>query len=506
MLYSRGLKRLITSLNKNKGYLSVGVRCSSVDYTYKNYNVPRRDNLKKVEESDINYFKSFLGDRVVTDVDELEVHNRDWLNLVRGMSPVMLKPKTTQEVSQIMKYCNENSLGVCPQGGNTGLVGGSVPVFDEVILSLNLLNKIHEIDATSGTVECGAGVILENLDKELEKHDLMVPLDLGAKGSCHIGGNVATNAGGIRYLRYGSLHGNVLGVEAVLPDGTILDCLSTLKKDNTGYDLKQLFIGSEGTLGIITGLSLMAPPRPLATNVAFLGVESYEAVKEAYVKAKGCLAEILSAFEFLDNHAMSTVKENLGYSNPISEHPFYVLVETSGSNDGHDAEKLDHFLEVVMETGIAVDGTVANEVGKMQDIWKMREHIAEALLHDGDGCFKYDISLPVDVMYDIVSLLREKYSHCTNRIVGYGHFGDGNLHLNVVAPTYDKELMYELEPIIFGFTSKHNGSISAEHGIGFKKTKHMHYSRSPEAIEVMKKLKNLFDPKGILNPYKMLPS
>lgn len=480
-------------------------RQSSVDYTYKNYNVTRRDDLSKVTEKDIEHFKTFLGERVVTDPDELEPHNRDWLSLVKGMSPVMLKPKTTEEVSQILKYCYENSLGVCPQGGNTGLVGGSVPVFDEVILSLNLMNKIYEINATSGTVECGAGVILEELDNKLEEHGLMVPLDLGAKGSCHIGGNVSTNAGGIRYLRYGSLHGSVLGVEAVLPDGTILDCLSTLKKDNTGYDLKQLFIGSEGTLGIITAVSLQTPQRPIATNVAFLGVESYESVKEAFIKARSNLSEILSAFEFMDNHAMAAVLENLGYTNPIGEHPFYVLVETSGSNDIHDAEKLDNFLETVMETGVVVDGTVTNEVSKMKDIWKLREHIAEALLHDGDGCFKYDISLPVDVMYEIVDMMREQYSDKTNRIVGYGHFGDGNLHLNVVAPTYDKKLMNEIEPIIFGFTSQHNGSISAEHGIGFKKTKHMHYSRSPEAIETMRKLKNVFDPKGILNPYKMIP-
>lgn len=500
---SRKLQSLLG--NAYKGLISTPRRCVNVDYTYKNYNVERREDLAKVTDEDIIYFQQLLPNRVVTDPDELCNSNKDWLNLVRGMSRVMLKPKTTAEVSQIMKYCNEKSIPVCPQGGNTGLVGGSVPVFDEVILSLSLMNKIVEIDSTAGTVECQSGVILEALDNELAEHGLMVPLDLGAKGSCHIGGNVSTNAGGIRYLRYGSMHANVLGIEAVLADGTILDCLSTLKKDNTGYDLKQLFIGSEGTLGIVTSVSLLTPQRPATRNVAFLGVNSYEDVKKAFIKARVKLSEILSAFEFMDNECMNSVCNNLSYRNPIGTHPFYVLLETSGSNNAHDAEKLDDFLENVMETEVAVDGTVATEESKMREIWKLREHIAESLLHDGDGCFKYDISLPVDAMYEIVDVMREKFGHKTNRIVGYGHFGDGNLHLNVVAPTYDKDLMHEIEPIIFGYTKEHQGSISAEHGVGFKKKQHMHYSRQPESIEMMRRLKDVFDPKGILNPYKMIP-
>jgi len=271
--------------------------------------------------------------------------------------------------------------------------------------------------------------------------------------------------------------------------------------------LKQLFIGSEGTLGIITSLSIAAPSRPKSVNLSFLGVESYDGVKAAYLKAKSMLGEILSAFEFLDNECMKTVNHNLNYKNPIvTQYPFYVLVETSGSNSDHDEEKLNKYLETLMEEEIAIDGTVASEPSKMKDIWKVREGIASALLKDGDGGFKYDISLPVDAMYHITDIMRDRFGHRVNRVVGYGHFGDGNLHLNLVAQTYDKDFLHEIEPIIFQYTAEHGGSISAEHGVGFKKADHIHYSRTPEAIELMKKIKLMMDPKGILNPYKMLPS
>ncbi|XP_065653303.1 D-2-hydroxyglutarate dehydrogenase, mitochondrial-like isoform X1 [Hydra vulgaris] len=477
----------------------------SCDYTWKNYNVTRREDFSKVSNDDISYFEDLLPNRVIIDENELEMYNTDWLKLVRGMSKVLLRPKTTEEVSNIVKYCNQRTLALCPQGGNTGLVGGSVPVFDEIILSFSLMNQVNSIDPVSGTVVCQSGIVLEKLDNYLYEHGLMVPLDLGAKGSCFIGGNVSTNAGGLRFLRYGSLHSSVLGVEAVLADGTILDCLSTLKKDNTGYDLKQLFIGSEGTLGLVTGVSLACPPRPKSVNLALLGINSFEEIQNVYLAAKSMLGEILSAFEFFDQSCALSVHENLKLRIPIPEFPFYVLVETSGSNFEHDTEKLNTFLDYIMDKKIVLDGTLATEPSKIKELWEIRENIAVALLLDGDGCFKYDISLPVNSLYNIVNILKEKFSNRTKRIVGYGHFGDGNLHLNVVAPTYDKELLSQIEPIIFEYTALHKGSISAEHGIGFKKSKHMHYSRSNGAITLMRNLKNLMDPKGILNPYKVIP-
>lgn len=250
--------------------------------------VQRNASFKTLEESDLEFFRSVLKDEnyLITNEADLDFFNEDWMRKYKGQSKLVLKPKTTEQVSQILKYCNEQKLAVVPQGGNTGLVGGSNPIFDEIILSVSNLNKIRSFDNVSGILKCDAGVILENADNFLAENGYIFPLDLGAKGSCHVGGVCATNAGGLRLLRYGSLHGTVLGLEAVLPDGTIYNSMDALRKDNTGYDLKQLFIGSEGTIGIITGVSILCPSRPTATNVAFLAVSSYEAVQKVFVGAR----------------------------------------------------------------------------------------------------------------------------------------------------------------------------------------------------------------------------
>lgn len=252
-----------------------------------------------------------------------------------------LFPNSTEEVSRILRYCNQRQLAIVPQGGNTGVSGGAVPVFDEVVLNMSRMNKIRGFDSISGVAVVDGGVILENLDQFLKPKGYTVPLDLGAKGSCHIGGNVSTNAGGVRLMRFGNLHGNVLGMEVVLPDGTILDNLSTLRKDNTGYDLKQLFIGAEGTLGVVTGVSLLTPRRPKTVNVTMLGLSSFDDIIKAFVMAKDDLSEILSAFEFWDHDSVGIVKKyamsDADY--PIDgAHPFYVLLETQGSKQEHDQE------------------------------------------------------------------------------------------------------------------------------------------------------------------------
>ncbi len=273
--------------------------------------------------------------------DELDAYNNDWMNKYHGSSHLVIKPKTTEEVSKVMKYCHSKNIAVVPQGGNTGLVGGSVPVFDEVIINLSNMNNVRSFDAVAGTLVCDAGCVLEVLDNHIAEKGYMMPLDLGAKGSCHIGGNVATNAGGLRFLRYGSLHGNVLGLEVVLADGTVLDGLSTLRKDNTGFDLKQLFIGSEGTIGLITGVSIVTPRRPEAMNVAVFALASYEDVQKTFVTTKQHCGEILSAFEFMDQDAFDLVQTHATrqVKDPFQErHPFYVLIETSGSKKDHDDE------------------------------------------------------------------------------------------------------------------------------------------------------------------------
>ncbi|PNF27572.1 D-2-hydroxyglutarate dehydrogenase, mitochondrial, partial [Cryptotermes secundus] len=359
--------------------------CSSdVELTSVRYPGVQRGSYSQLSDKHVQHFKSILPkERVITDEDDIAAHNVDWLGMVRGASQIVLKPKTTEEVSAILKYCNAENLAVCPQGGNTGLVGGSVPVFDEVVISTSLMNNIISLDELSGVLVCQAGCILENLDSYLSERGLMMPLDLGAKGTCQIGGNVSTNAGGIRLIRYGSLQGSVLGIEAVMADGEVIDCLSSLKKDNTGYHLKHLFIGSEGTLGIVTKVAIQCPPSPKAVNVAFLGLDTFDDVLRTFKEARSGLGEILSSCEMMDMLALDAATTNLNLQRPIGEFPFYMLIETSGSNGTHDEEKLTSFLEGLMGSGIIHDGTVASEPSRIKSIWQLRELLPASLTSEG---------------------------------------------------------------------------------------------------------------------------
>ncbi|KAI5645202.1 FAD binding domain-containing protein [Phthorimaea operculella] len=497
---------LVRCITKPK-LLTTPLRCASQalpQLSSEKYNVKRKD-FGKVETKDVDYFKTVLSEeQVLTDESDVLPFNIDWIKNCRGQSRVVLKPKSTEEVSQILAYCNERRLAVCPQGGNTGLVGGSVPVFDEIVVSFMRMNKIISLDEISGALVCESGCILENLDNYVRDRNLIMPLDLGAKGTCHVGGNVSTNAGGLRLLRYGNLHGSLLGVEAVKADGTVIDCLRTLKKDNTGYHLKHLFVGSEGTLGVVTKVAIHCPVLPKAVTVGFFGVKNFDNVLNLYKSAKSSLGEILSAFEMADYDAISSTAKNLNLPNPIADYPFYVLVETHGSDEGHDAEKLNRFLSKEMDSGLILDGTVTSEPNKMQTIWNLRESIAGAGLLDG-YIFKYDVSIPILKYYNLVPMLRKRLGSKATKVYGYGHIGDGNIHINVTVPSYNKEVASLLEPFIFEEVSKLKGSISAEHGIGFRKPHYIHYSKDPSALHLMRELKTLMDPNGILNPYKVLP-
>ncbi|XP_015576266.1 D-2-hydroxyglutarate dehydrogenase, mitochondrial [Ricinus communis] len=468
--------------------------------------IQRNPSFATLNCDDIAYFKGILGEKnVIEDEDRLESANTDWMHKYKGSSKLLLLPTTTQEVSQILKYCNSRRLAVVPQGGNTGLVGGSVPVFDEVIINLSSMNNIVAFDEVSGILVCEAGCILENLITFLDNKGFIMPLDLGAKGSCQIGGNVSTNAGGLRLVRYGSLHGTVLGIEAVLANGNVLDMLGTLRKDNTGYDLKHLFIGSEGSLGIITKLSILTPPKLSSVNIAFLACKDYLSCQKLLLEAKRKLGEILSAFEFLDSEAMGLVLNHLeGVRNPFPPmHNFYVLIETTGSDESYDKEKLEAFLLHSMESGLISDGVLAQDINQASSFWRIREGIPEALMRAGP-VYKYDLSLPVEHMYNLVEETRERLAQKA-KVVGYGHLGDGNLHLNISAPQYDDLILAQIEPYVYEWTSKHRGSISAEHGLGLMKANEIFYSKSHETVQVMASIKKLLDPKGILNPYKVLP-
>ncbi|KAI5959580.1 AIP2 [Candida pseudojiufengensis] len=507
-------------VNPTVSQISKYSTAKSVPYTADTYasKVSRDPKYKQIENKDLEYFSSVIPEQsiIFNNENDLLFYNEDWMRKYKGQSKLVLKPKTTEQVSQILKYCNDNNLAVVPQGGNTGLVGGSIPIFDEIIISLSSMNSIRSFDPVSGILKCDAGVILENADQYLRDEGYIFPLDLGAKGSCQIGGNVACNAGGLRLLRYGSLHGSVLGLEVVLPDGQIYNSMHSLRKDNTGYDLKQLFIGSEGTLGIITGVSILCPSRPQASNVAFLAVKDYETVQKVFVESRKELSEILSAFEFMDLKSQQLTAKHLGLEHPIEsgEYPFYILIETSGSNKDHDDEKLETFLGNAMENGLVEDGIIAQDESQIQSLWSWRESIPEASTMNG-GVYKYDVSIPLKDLYGLVEDVNTKLAEANIvdfedgskpvvSAIGYGHIGDGNLHLNVCVREYSPEIEKVLEPFVYEWISSKNGSISAEHGLGFQKKNYIGYSKNDQEIQMMKQIKNHYDPNGIMNPYKYI--
>nr|XP_054923220.1 D-2-hydroxyglutarate dehydrogenase, mitochondrial-like isoform X2 [Dermacentor andersoni] len=462
-----------------------------------------------LNDADVATFERLLGpSAVLTDPADTEAFNVDWLRTCHGSGAAVLLPSSTEEVSAVLSHCHGRRLAICPQGGNTGLVGGSVPVFDELVLSTARMAKVNTIDPLSGAVSCEAGCVLEALDTQVgEEAMLAVPLDLGAKGSCQIGGNVATNAGGLRLLRYGPLHGSVLGLEAVLADGTVLDTMQTLRKDNTGLDLKQLFIGSEGILGIITRIAIQCVPRPSSVCVAFLGCPSFKATLQTFHMARRQLPEFLSSFEVMDAESMRCVRDNLRLRMPLEgEHPFYLLIEVAGSNDNTVEESLLQFVDSCMGHSHVSDGTMAKDSARVKELWRLRESIGEALRHDG-YVYKYDISVPLASYMDAVALVREKVRDTSAiRVCGFGHMGDSNLHLNVTAAGWDEALLTRIEPFVYEWTASVRGSISAEHGIGLHKKRHLHLCKTPAALGAMHSLKRTFDPLGILNPYKMLPT
>ncbi|EGO19810.1 hypothetical protein SERLADRAFT_358276 [Serpula lacrymans var. lacrymans S7.9] len=435
-----------------------------------------------------------------------------------GKATTVLRPRTTKEVSDIVKWCAKRRIGIVPQGGNTGLVGGSVSLDKEVVLNLGAMSNVRSFDPVSGILVADAGCILESLGDYIAPHNYIMPLDLGAKGSCQIGGNIATNAGGLRLLRYGSLHGSVLGLEVVLPDGTILDQLSTLRKDNTGYDMKQLFIGAEGTLGIVTGVSIMTPPAPQATHNVMLALPRFDNILPLFQAVKRDLGEILSAFEYIDRTAYDTAVAH-GHARVFTDEEMqgaqcFVLIETSGGNNDHDEQKITELLESLLtaDKPLVLTGVLSQSPAQFASLWALREGLPEALQKEGKP-YKYDISIPIADFERVVDSCRDQLKsrglygdHAVSKVVGWGHIGDGNLHINVIAKQgYTPEIEQALEPFIYEVVSSLKGSISAEHGIGSMKPHALHYSKSSASIEWMKKLKETFDPLNIMNPGKVLP-
>jgi FAD/FMN-containing dehydrogenase len=464
----------------------------------------QRKNFKKIEQDDLNYLTTILPkEDILTSQSDLEYYNTDWLKKYKGDSPCVLKPKTTEQISKILKYCNSQKIAVVPQGGNTGLVGGSVPVFDEIIINLSKMNRIISYDELTSTLYCEAGCVLENLDSYLEKLNQTMPIDLGAKGSCFIGGNLATNAGGIHFVKYGSLRKNCKGLKAVTPDGAIIDCMSAMPKNNTGYDLKQLFIGSEGTLGIITECLIQTHPKMNYHELAVIAIDKFEDVLKIYEEVKEKLNDVISAIEFFDNNAL-IIQERHGRMSPISEkYPFYLIIEIGSHTENQNIkEMLENFL-----TNIELkNGVIAQDESQKKKIWELRETIAEGASKEG-LVLSYDISLPLQNFYKIVEESKKRVGDLAE-VIGYGHIGDYNLHLNVCYPKFVKdENFYKLqsimEPFVYDFIQEVKGSISAEHGIGLCKAEFLNRSQTDDSIHLMKIIKNAVDPNGIMNPYKI---
>jgi len=452
------------------------------------------------------------GGKVITDTTAIGAYNLDWMRQYKGSSEVLIQPRSTYEVSKILEYCNLNRLPIVPQSGNTGLVGGSVPIANEIILSMARLDDVIAFDSVNGILTCESGCILQDLDEYLSQHLYMMPYDIGAKGSCMIGGNVSTNAGGQHFYRFGSMHANILGMEVVLADGTVLDLLNRNRKDNTGYDLKHLFIGAEGTLGVITKINISCPQRPRAQNVALLGCDNYDAVQNILLLAKEELGEILSAFELMDNTVLNAVGRNIDI--PVKLHdgqsfPFTILVETQGSNHEHDSRKMEELLEKGMSSGDIVDGVLAQDRKQIGHMWEIRESCNPAMGSIG-YTYKYDVSIPIPDFHDIVLQMKDRLSHHSDIIVtSWGHVIDGNLHLNVTTPNVrekESDILGLIEPFIFETVVQKGGSISAEHGLGQSKNNYLKLMKDDASISIMRKLKSEFDPNNILNPGKFLPA
>jgi FAD/FMN-containing dehydrogenase len=452
---------------------------------------------------------------LITDPVEIAPYVIDQRKYYEGRTPMVVRPATTNEVAEIVKICAETGTPIVPQGGNTGLCGGATPHDDgsEIILSLTRMNAIRDVDPLNYTMTVEAGVILADVQKAAEEVDRLFPLSLGAEGTARIGGNLSTNAGGTGVLRYGNARDLALGLEVVLPDGRIWDGLSSLRKDNTGYDLKHLFIGGEGTLGIITAAVLKLHPRPRDVQTAFVAVRNCAAAIELLARARTASGDRVTTFEWMARTGIAFVLEHIpGTRDPLAqEWPEYLLIElSSGHEDGSLRESLEEILADAMERGEVLDATIADSRAQAKDFWKLRETIPEAQQIAGRG-IKHDISVPVSSVPEFLGRANQGVARAVPglEICAFGHIGDGNVHYNLNQPpdADGAEFMThqaELNRIVHDIATDLRGSISAEHGIGLLKREELQHYKSPVALDLMRTLKQALDPKGIMNPGKVL--
>jgi len=459
-------------------------------------------------------------DAISEDPADLAEYGRDWTREVPPAPSAIVFPRSTAEVSRILAACNAAKVAVVPSGGRTGLAGGAMAANGEVVLSLGKMRRIDVVDRLGATVRVQAGAITEAVHEHCAPHGLTWPVDFASKGSSTIGGNLSTNAGGLKVIRYGLTRQWVLGIEAVLADGTVLSSLSPLEKNNTGLDLRQLFIGTEGTLGVVTEATLKLARLPGVTTVMLFGLQDVASVLQLFREARTGPFTI-AAYEFFSQRCLDRVKRHRNLRPPFAEPSnYYVVLEVEGAAVQSQAEhhveaerlavKLEPWLEKIFADGLAQNGTLAQHGGEAKDLWSLRESISESLSATGLP-HKNDVSLPIAGLdaftTDLEKLFVERYAGW--EICLFGHVGDGNLHINVMKPDGMEKAAFfakthEVDRDLFAIVQRHGGSISAEHGIGLLKKPFLSFTRSEAELGVMRAIKNTLDPNGILNPGKIL--
>lgn len=438
-------------------------------------------------------------DQVSVDPELRARHSGDWSEAPHETPALVITPRTPDQVAMALACCSRLGQRVVVQGGLTGLAGGANPLDGEVVLSLHKLNSIEQIDNVGGTVVVQAGVVLEALQQQLDEYGWHFPLDLGARGSCQLGGNAATNAGGNRVIRYGTMRDLVLGLEVALPDGRLLTMLNRVIKNTTGVDLKHLFIGAEGSLGVITRLVLQLSPKPSTSATALCAMNSFESATKLLRELKRGLPS-LSAFEVMWADFMDAATEVAGLRPPFGErHPVYVLIETQGDGEDQKREQLELALSQALETELVSDAVISQSVEDSKRLWEYREAVAEMISRFGPIA-AFDVGIPMAGMGEFVAVVKTRLTEQfpEQSHLFFGHVGDGNLHV-MSGPHLTADSMHRVEEVVYSVTRSMNGAISAEHGIGVVKKEFLHCSRSQAEIDLMRDIKALVDPAGILN-------
>lgn len=456
----------------------------------------------------VDELRAALGrDAVIDDPARIEPYVTDWRGVFKGSAVAVVRPSTAQEVALVLQTCTRARIAVVPQGGNTGLAAGATPLerHESIVLSLSRMNAIREIDAPGFTMAVDAGCVLADVRAAATAAKRLFPLSLAAEGSAQIGGLISTNAGGSAVLRYGSMRSLVLGLEAVLSDGTILHGMRALRKDNAGYDWKQFFIGAEGTLGVVTGAVLRLFPQPNHTKTALIGAASVENAIAIFMQLQSLLGETLTAFEFFPDRAVALRAAHENVRRPMIEHPWYVLVESASALPLD--QPFEAALQTIVDDGVSDDVVVAASSAQSRELWAWRESISEHERRAGRSV-KHDVSVAIS---SLPAFIADATAEVEKAFPGasalpFGHIGDGNVHFNVllpIAPVYDAEL---IAARVHRIVSRYHGSITAEHGIGRYRRDDLRVVRSGAEIEVMRAVKRAFDAAGILNPGAIFPA